>query len=473
MTARQKLELRLSEIRERLNAISVLEDEKLTEEVRAEAGTLQTEYRASETKFRAAVVAESAEEAEERETGQVVDAETRERRELQRKARVGAFVSAVLSGRNLDGASAEFADAVGCPGLMPLELLEAPEARAVTPGPAAETVSATRPTVPAAFSRTDAAALGISMPMVPPGEAHFPALTTAPPASPKAKDAAADATAAVFALTKRTPGRITGQFVIRVEDLALLPSPWSGTCAGGISSAMADSLDAQVIDGNGAGANLSGLFTVATDVAAAAAVETFATAIARFAGLVDGKHANGWGDIRALVGVATFAKYAAIFANADKGDISRLRSPNGQARGSAGFHPRSGRSRHGAERRGRPERARPADHGSGLARRGAAHRSVFASREGPAGHHGRVPGGLAFRSVRDRAGCRSPSEAELNGAPRRRRAPGRRPYPDRCGCRLRGCIAVPPGEVHAGCVQRVSGPCPDPGPPDRAGARLR
>ena len=90
----------------------------------------------------------------------------------------------------------------------------------------------------------------------------------------------------------------------------------------GISARMADSLDSQVIGGSGVGANLSGLFHQATDVTAHTAVETFGLAIARFAALVDGTHANGWGDIRALIGPATFAKYASIFANADKGDIS-------------------------------------------------------------------------------------------------------------------------------------------------------
>ena len=311
MTEATRLAVRASEIRQRLNELAAIAEP--TAEQRAEMDTLGTEYAGVETRSRALAVA-----GDGLPVVDVVDAEARERRELRSKASVGAYVAAVLSGRNLGGASAEYADAVGCPGLMPLELLET---RAVTDGPAAETVAATRPTVPAAFARTDAAALGISMPMVAPGEAHYPALTTAPPAGPKAKDAAADATAAVFALTKRTPGRITGQFVLRVEDLALLPS-MERDLRRGISSAMADSLDDQVIDGDGAGANLSGLFNVATNVAAASDTETFGTAITRFAGLVDGKHANGWGDIRALIGVATFAKYAALFANANKGDIS-------------------------------------------------------------------------------------------------------------------------------------------------------
>ena len=323
MLGSQKLELRASEIREKLNLLSGTET--LSDEQRTEVDTLSLEYRDVETKRRAAIVAEDreAESAKEGgEGGEIEDAETRERRELRGKSRVSDFVTAALTGRSVGGASAEFADSVGCPGLMPLDLLDSPEPeeRAVTPGPAAETVTSTRPTVPHAFARTDAAALGIAMPMVASGEAHFPALTTAPPAGPKAKDAAADSTAAAFSLTKRTPGRITGQFLIRLEDLALMPS-MEQDLRMGISGAMADNLDDQVIGGSGASPNLDGLSNQATDVAAAGAVETFATGVARFAALVDGKHANGWGDIRALIGTATFAKYAALF-HGDSGEMS-------------------------------------------------------------------------------------------------------------------------------------------------------
>ena len=322
MTASQKIALRLSEVRSRLNEIAGLEGDDFTDEVKAEAAKLHTEYGDLETRHRAAIVADGVTEG----VTEGPDAEERERIELRSKARVSDFITAVLTGRPVRGASAEYADAAGIPGAMPLDLLDAPEARetetrAVTPGPSSETVTATRPTVPAAFARTDAAALGISMPMVSPGEAHFPALTTAPPAEPKAKDAAADSTAAAFSLTKRTPGRITGQFLVRLEDLALFPS-MEADLRRGISGAMADNLDDQVIDGDGSSPNLSGLLHQATDVNAANAAETFATAVARFAGLVDGKHANGWGDIRALIGTKTFEKYAAIFANTNKGDVS-------------------------------------------------------------------------------------------------------------------------------------------------------
>ena len=321
MTKAQKLEVRASEIRQRLNEISGLEGDALTDEIRTESDTLQTEYRDTETKRRAAIVAEDVTETKVEPTE---DSETRERRELRGKARVSDFVTAALTGRPVTGASGEYADAEGLSGRMPLDLLdsmEPVEERAVTPGPSDETVSSTKATIPFAFARTDAAALGIAFPMVAPGAAHYPALGTAPPAGPKSEDAAAVSTAAAFTLTKRDPKRITGQFMIRLEDLALMPS-MERDLRQGIASAMADSLDSQVIGGSGVAPNLSGLFHQADDVAIAAAKETFGTAVERFAGVVDGKHANGFADVRALIGVNTFALYASLFANSNKGDIS-------------------------------------------------------------------------------------------------------------------------------------------------------
>lgn len=319
MTQKTKLELRASEIRSRLAEIAALDGDAFTDEVRTEAGSLHNEMRDVEVRLQSAILSEDGTEATvtPRDGG-----EDRERTELRSKARAGDFLAAALTGQPVRGASAEYAEAEGMPGLMPLALLDPErrtEARAVTPGPSDETVSSTRPTVPYPFARTDAAALGVTMPTVASGEAHYPALTTAPPAGPKAADAAADATAAAFTLAKRTPTRVTGQFVIRLEDIALFPSMESDLRKS-IGRAVADSLDKQVVNGDGTSPNLSGLFSVATDVTAASAVETFATGVARIAALVDGQYANGWGDIRLLLGVDTFEKYAVLFQS--NGDMS-------------------------------------------------------------------------------------------------------------------------------------------------------
>ena len=81
---------------------------------------------------------------------------------------------------------------------------------------------------------------------------------------------------------------------------------------------LSNELDEQTF--NGAAGELNGLFTQATDVAAASAVETYATGIARFAALVDGRHAYDLSDLRAVIGSKTFALYAGIFSG--NGDVS-------------------------------------------------------------------------------------------------------------------------------------------------------
>ena len=62
MTNKQKIEIRISEVRQRLNAIAGLEGDAFTDEIRGEAGALQTEYNDLETRHRAAIVAEGEEE---------------------------------------------------------------------------------------------------------------------------------------------------------------------------------------------------------------------------------------------------------------------------------------------------------------------------------------------------------------------------------------------------------------------------
>ena len=184
------------------------------------------------------------------------------------------------------------------------------------------------------------------MPSVPAGEQHHVVLTTAPPAGMVAKDGAAPATAATFTLTKREPVRLTGQYEVRVEDLALLPS-MEADLRVGIQAQMATQYDSEVIAGDGSPPNLSSLFHQATDVSAATAVETFQSGVARFASLVEGTHSNSWGDLRALIGTQTFALYAGLFQS--NGDISLfdyLASPHGRAQS---VHQGAGRREHGPE----------------------------------------------------------------------------------------------------------------------------
>ena len=93
MTTSQNSSSRASEIRTRLNELSGLEGDGLTEELRNEIGTLTTEYRDVETRLQVAIVAEDEDRKKvETRDGTDDDAETRELRSLQGRISLGAYL---------------------------------------------------------------------------------------------------------------------------------------------------------------------------------------------------------------------------------------------------------------------------------------------------------------------------------------------------------------------------------------------
>ena len=318
MTAAQTIQIRLSECRQTLN--SLLQVETRSDEQQTEMEALTKEVGAKEPELRAALAAEPDPQEVVSHTG---DGETRERLELRSKTGLADYLRAAAGGTSVTGAAAEYAESLGVPttGHLPMELLgrttPTPETRAITPGPAVD--GPLQPTIPFVFERSAAASLGIMMPTVPMGQVQIPKITTAPPADTLAKDASSPATAAAVTLVNQSPVRIAGQFQVRVEDLAVMPSMESALSES-LQGSMSNEFDEQVF--NGAAGELNGLFVQATDVSAASAVETYTTGIARFASLVDGRHAYDLSDLRAVIGSKTFALYAGIFANSNKGDVS-------------------------------------------------------------------------------------------------------------------------------------------------------
>ena len=90
---------------------------------------------------------------------------------------------------------------------------------------------------------------------------------------------------------------------------------------GAIGEAIAVATDKQVMTGDGSGADLTGLFDIATDVAIDGTAETYASGVARFAALVDGRYAHSMADLRAVIGTDTYAAYAALFRNGSDGNL--------------------------------------------------------------------------------------------------------------------------------------------------------
>ena len=308
--------VRISEIRDRLVELDAIET-RSTEQT-AEQTALMTERTSKEDEYRTAAKAEGEAELHPRDFD--VLPETRERLEIRSKTGLADFMAAAAGGREVSGAAAEYAAACGVSALsrLPLAIFTdgQPETRAITPGPAVK--GALQPIVPYLFERSAAASL-IEMPSVPAGQVQLAKVGTAPPSDTLAADGTAPATAAAVSLVTQAPVRIAGSFEVRVEDLAVMPT-LEEALSQAMQGSLSNELDAQTF--SGAAGELNGLFTQATDVSAASAAETFTTGIARFASLVDGRHAYDLSDLRAVIGSKTFALYAGLFANANKGDVS-------------------------------------------------------------------------------------------------------------------------------------------------------
>ena len=309
--------IRLSEISDRGFELEAIETRSTEQE--SELTALLAERKTKQAEFRGALQAE--EEAELHPRDFDVLPEVRERRGYRTKTGLADFFAAAAGGREVVGAAADYAAACGVSALsrLPLAIFTdgQPETRAITPGPAVK--GALQPIVPYLFERSAAASLGIEMPSVPSGQVQIAKVGTAPPADTLAADGTAPATAAAVSLVNQAPVRIAGSFELRVEDLAVMPT-LEAALSEAMQGSLSNELDEQTF--NGAAGELNGLLTQAVDVAAASSAETFTTGIARFAALVDGRHAYTLGDLRAVIGSKTFALYAGLFANANKGDVS-------------------------------------------------------------------------------------------------------------------------------------------------------
>lgn len=211
---------------------------------------------------------------------------------------------------------------------IPHELFEA---RAATEAPNTKPIKE-RPVVPMIYKRTESAYLGIEMPQIGPGVASFPALTTGTPAGMKAGGGAADSTAAGFTVATSSPKRVTGQFQVRYEDLAVFPQ-LEDALRKDIPRSLANEVSAQILTGNGTAPNLNGLFKRLTDADAESTKNTAKTFISTVVGSLDGLNGYELSDLRTLVGKATFvAMSGAYFDNTAVSALVYLKDHTGGVR---------------------------------------------------------------------------------------------------------------------------------------------
>ena len=311
MTRAQRITLRLSEVRQRLNEIAGLEGDDFTEEIRAEAEKLQTEYSDLEVRHRAAIVAEG-----EPTTKPTPDGEEKEVRELLGRANVGEYAAAAADQRVPAGAEAELNAALKMrAGEFPLRLL-APEVRATTD---AEANASQQGWLDRLFTETAAMFMGVSFRSVPPGMAAFPVTTAGGTAAQRGRgEATADAPWTV-GVTDLKPSRNSVRGVYSMEDAARLPG-LEDALRRDFAMASADAVDAAIFLGD-AGANedpadVTGLASVAgvTEQTITQANKGDASAILNaFLALVDGKAAQSLEDLRTVLALGAFRDWSSSF----------------------------------------------------------------------------------------------------------------------------------------------------------------
>ena len=329
MTTLQKLRLRLSEVRQRLNEISGLEGDAFSDEIRSEADTLQSEYADLETRHRAAIVAEGEDETR---ANEGPDAEARERLELRSKASLTTYLTAALSGRQVAGAEAELQAAAGIGGGVPIELWDVPtesqETRQDAPTGAPSTVGVNLDAIrPAVFAASIAPRLGIEMPRVESGSYASATITTSLTAGSHAKGDKAEATAAAFRVSTVSPKRISARLGIRIEDVASVGQKnFESILRENLALVLSDALDSQVLNGAGgnSGADLIGIFERLTDPSDPTAVADFDAFAAAHAAGIDGLWSSTLSEVGIVVGPATMELSAKTFQSASsfKGELS-------------------------------------------------------------------------------------------------------------------------------------------------------
>ncbi len=337
MTPSQKRlkELRDRQSRERQRMAELSRVETLTDEQREEFDKIETGTPDLERQLRAAQAAVDTEGEGETRTAEP-DAERRERLELRSKASLTEYLVARMQGRLVTGAEAELVAAAEVrDGAIPLELWDTPvpaEQRAATDAPGTVGVNLDR-IRPAVFANSIAPRLGIEMPRVPSGTYASATISTSLTAGPKAKGAAADATAAAFTVTSVTPRRITARMSIQIEDVAAVgQANFESILRENLSLILSDALDNAAINGdrpaNPVGdqtAQIDGIFKALADpTAAPAAVSDFDAFAGAHAGGIDGLWANTLKDVAIVCGPATMALAARTFQTAAsyKGEMS-------------------------------------------------------------------------------------------------------------------------------------------------------
>ena len=328
MTALQKIQLRQSEVRQRLNVLLGLDT--LTDEQKAELEKLSTEGQELEVRFRAANVAADPDPDPEPDPAKG-DAAEKKLLELRAKAKVGDFVLAAVQGTGVSGASAEYAAERGVPGQIPYDLLRPPRRHRQSEHRAADGPGETRadeammpspaggsevqhPILPEAFEPGIGAYLSVEMPEAEMGTNSYPLIK-------EGKGVASDivglggsieSVSPDLELVSLSPRRLTGRVSLRREYLATVPM-LEESMRENLGATLLNELENNILNGGGADDTMSGIVQQSEQPTAASALVTFDAAVGEMADQLDGLFGTELMDFRLVVNPTTAAKLAKLF----------------------------------------------------------------------------------------------------------------------------------------------------------------
>ena len=305
MTNAQRLDVRLSEIRQRLNEIAGLEGDDFTDEVRAEADRLTAEFRDKETQHRAALAAEG--DAEARARGEFVndDGEPAEVRALLDRVTIGDYLTPAAGGVGLAGAAVELevptagkGGGVAVPWAVlrrGIERRAAPEVRAFTTTTQNDGPESQRPILQRLFGPGIMDALGVRIDSVPVGRTEWPLVASGvSPAQVVEGTAAAAAVVLTFQYANLRPKKLTGRCEYTHEAAATVTD-----LEAALRRDLADTMSNAIINGSAVeandaatAANVEGFLSKITAPTAPAAEMAYADYTASHAAPVDGLHAS-------------------------------------------------------------------------------------------------------------------------------------------------------------------------------------
>ena len=326
MLKSQKVQLKMSELRQKMNGLPLTkEQEPEIEKIRAAMVGMEVEYRQEV-------------EAEDAQTGGASfdSGENAEVRGLIQRASAAGIISAVALHHSPEGAEGELQRALGVGGdVVPWQLMEKRAAATFTANTGEASISRF---TGKAFADSIAAFVGCEVVMVPAGEADYPILGTGASVEYQTDSTGVSESTAAFNVEKLTPrNRYQASFAVREQDLIAFAGAGEAITEE-LRAATRDRLDQDLLTKTG-----EGLLTVktGTEPPTPGSASTYENYLSALFGAVDGIHAGDVSQTRLVVDKETYAHMGSTTATGTSDsvaekvrEIAQVRvTPHGHAAG--------------------------------------------------------------------------------------------------------------------------------------------